>query len=102
MEVVMLQHSLDDLRILIFAALTVAIYGVILIVFFKVRRKYRGGIVENAIKYLIATICLFLLADIALFLIPSLGSQWGYAVHLILKISAMTCLAKSGLEFLAG
>jgi hypothetical protein len=98
----MLPYALDDFRILIFAALTIAIYGVILVVFFKVRRKYRGGIVENAIKYLIAAICLFLLADIAFFLVPSLGPQWGYTVHLILKLSAMTCLAKSGLEFFAG
>jgi hypothetical protein len=46
-----------------------------------------------------ATIILFLLADIALFLVASFGIQWGYSIHLILKIVAMICLAKAGLEF---
>ncbi len=94
----MLTFSADNLTLSIFIILTVAIYGVIMVVFYIARRKYKGGIVDKVIRYLIATIGLFLLADIALIIAPMLGLQWGYALHVILKISAMTCLTKGGLE----
>ena len=42
---------------------------------------------------------LFLLADVALILIPKFGFQMGYTVHVVLKICAMTCLAIGGLKF---
>jgi hypothetical protein len=100
MEVTMLTFSADNLTLSIFIILTVAIYGVIMVVFYIARRKYKGGIVDKVIRYLIATIGLFLLADIALIIAPMLALQWGYALplHVILKISAMTCLTKGGLE----
>jgi hypothetical protein len=101
MEKTMLKLATDNLIITVFIVLIIAIYGVILAVFFSARRKYKGGIVEKAILYLMATIVLFLLADIALFLVASFGIQWGYSIHLILKIVAMICLAKAGLEFFA-
>jgi hypothetical protein len=101
MEETMLKLATDHLIITVFIVLVIAIYGVILAVFFSARRKYRGGIVEKVIFYLIATIVLFLLADIALFLVVSFGIQWGYSIHLILKIVALICLAKAGLEFFA-
>ena len=97
----MLKLAADHLIIIVFIVLIIAIYGVILAVFFSARRKYRGGIVEKAIYYLIATIILFLMADIALFLVASFEIQWGYSIHLILKIVAMICLVKAGLEFYA-
>ena len=99
MEETMLKLAADHLIITVFIVLIIAIYGVILAVFFSARRKYRGGIVEKAIFYLIATIALFLLSDIALFLVASFGIHWGYSIHLILKIVALICLAKAGLEF---
>jgi ABC-type proline/glycine betaine transport system permease subunit len=101
MEETMLKLAADHLIITVFIVLIIAIYAVILAVFFSARRKYRGGIVEKAIFYLIATIVLFLLSDIALFLVASFGIQWGYGIHLILKIVGMICLAKAGLEFFA-
>lgn len=93
--------SSDFLTLLILFILTFAIYCVIMAVFINAKRKYKGGIVGQAIQFIIATIGLFLLADVALILIPQLGFQVGYTVHVILKISAMTCLAIGGLKFFA-
>jgi len=84
----------------IFVLLTVAVYLVILVVFINAGRKYKGGVVGRAIQFIIATIGFFLLADIALFLVPLAGFQIGYTTHIILKICAMTCLAMGGLKFL--
>ena len=97
----MLTFSNDNLTLSIFIILTAAIYGVIMVVFFIARRKYKGGIVDRIIRYIIATVGLFLLADIALFVLPTLGFQWGYVLHIMLKILAMICLAKGGLELFA-
>lgn len=93
--------SFDFLTLLIFFLLTVAIYSVIMAVFINARQKYKGGIVGQAIQFIIATIGFFLLADVALILIPKFGFQIGYTVHVILKICAMTCLAIGGLKFFA-
>ena len=97
----MLTLTNDMLTLSIFIVFTAAIYGIIMVVFVIARRKYKGGIVDKAIRYIIATIGLFLLEDIALLVLPVLGIQWGYALHIILKILAMTCLAKGGLELFA-
>ena len=85
----------------IFVLLTFAIYLVILVVFIYAGRKYKGGVVGRAIRFIIATIGFFLLADIALFLVPVSGLQVGYTTHVILKICAMTCLALGGVKLLA-
>jgi hypothetical protein len=97
----MLTLSDDMFTLSIFIALTAAIYSIIMVVFVIARRKYKGGIVDKAIRYIIATIGLFLLADIALIVLPTFGIQWGYILHILLKILAMTCLAKGGLELFA-
>lgn len=78
-----------------------AIYLVILIVFINARGKYKGGIVGQAIQFIIAAIGFFLLADMAFFLIPLSGHQIGYTPHFILKLCAMTSLAAGGLKFFA-
>ena len=91
--------SFDFLTVLIFVLLTLAIYCVIMAVFINAKRKYKGGIVGQAIQFFIATIGFFLLADVALILIPKFGFQMGYTVHVVLKICAMTCLAIGGLKF---
>lgn len=90
--------SLDSTALSIFALLTLAIYLVILVIFIRARRKYSGGVVGQVIQFIIATIGFFLLADMALFLIPTSGFQIGYTTHVILKICAMTCLAVGGLK----
>ena len=95
------EMSFDFTTLSIFVLLTLAIYLVIMAVFIRARRKYKGGLVGQAIRFLIATICFFLLADMALFLIPVSSFQVGYTIHSILKICAMTCLAVSGLKFFA-
>ena len=91
--------SFDFLTLLIFFLLTLAIYSVIMAVFINAKRKYKGGIVGQVIQFIIATIGFFLLADVALILIPQVGFQMGYTVHVVLKICAMTCLAIGGLKF---
>jgi hypothetical protein len=95
----MSNFSFDLLTISILILLTTAIYTVILVVFINARRKYKGGIIALVIKFIIATIGLYLIADMSLFLVPEYGFQLGYSIHVILKISAMTCLAIGGLEF---
>ena len=91
--------SFDSLTLLIFILLTFAIYSIIIAVFINAKRKYKGGIVGQVIQFIIATIAFFLLADVALILIPQFGFQIGYTIHVILKICAMTCLAIGGLKF---
>ena len=91
--------SFDSSTLLIFILLTFAIYSVIIAVFINARRKYKGGIVGQAIQFIIATLIFFLLADVALILIPQFGFQTGYTIHVILKIGAMACLAIGGLKF---
>jgi hypothetical protein len=100
-EVYMLTHSLDNLTLSILIILTVAVYVVVMVVFFIARRKYQGGVIDKVIRYVTAAIGLFLLADITLILALTLSIPWGYSVHIILKILAMTCLTKGGLELFA-
>ncbi len=97
----MLALSADNLTLSILIILTVAIYVVILVMFIIARRKYKGGIVDRVIRYVIATIGLLLLADVTLILVLAFGLPWGYSAHIILKILAMTCLTKGGLELFA-
>ena len=97
----MLSLSVDNLTLSILIILTVAIYAVIMVVFVIARRKYQGGVVDKVIRYVIAAIGLLLLADVTLILAPKFGLPWGYSVHIIFKILAMTCLAKGGLELFA-
>jgi len=91
--------ALDFTTMSIFVLLTFAIYLIIMVVFISARRKYKGGVVGQVIQFIIATIGFFLLADVALFLIPISGFQVGYTTHVILKICAMTCLTVGGLKF---
>lgn len=96
---IMANISFDFLTMLIFILLTFTIYSIIIAVFINAKRKYKGGIVGQVIQFIIVTIGFFLLADLALILIPLFGFQMGYTVHVILKICAMTCLAIGGLKF---
>ena len=81
--------------------LTIAIYIIILIVFLNARRKYRGGIIGQVIDFIIATIGFLLVADIALFLVPSYGFAISHTVNVIFKIIAMLSLAIGGLKLFA-
>ena len=97
----MLALSADNLTLSVLIILTVAIYVVILVMFIIARRKYKGGIVDRTIRYVIIAICLMLLADVTLILVLAFGIPWGYSAHIILKILAMTSLTKGGLELFA-
>jgi len=85
----------------IFALLNLAVYAVVMIVFIRAGRKYKGGLVGKSIQFMIATIGFFLLADVALFLTPVSGLQIGYTLHIVFKICALTCLAIGGLNLFA-
>lgn len=78
--------------------LTVAIYIIILTVFVNARHKYKGGIIGQVINLIIATIGLLLVADIALFLVPTYGFLTAYTVSVVFKILAMLSLAVGGLK----
>jgi len=93
--------AFDFTSLSVFALLNFAVYAVIMVVFVRARQKYRGGIVGKSIQFLIASVGFFLLADIALFLIPVSGLQVGYTIHVVFKICALTCLALGGLNFFA-
>lgn len=97
----MLALSADNWTLSILIILTVAVYVVILVMFIIARRKYQGGVIDRVIRYVIAAIGLFLLADVTLILVLAFGLPWGYIAHIILKILALTCLTKGGLELFA-
>jgi len=83
---------------LVSALLTLGAYLLIVLIFFHARRKYRGGIVALAIRYIIAALALFSLADLALFFIPRFGFQPAYPLHIVFKVGALACLAAAGLK----
>ena len=95
----MQQLTFNSLALTLFILLTISVYLMIIIVFFYARNKYVGGVIERVINMIIATIGFFLVADIALFLIPLYGFQLGYSIHVLFKILAMTSLAIGGLRF---
>jgi hypothetical protein len=88
-----------DFSLTILILLTISIYLVINVVFLYARRKYVGGVIEKVINMIIATIGFFLVADVALFLIPLYGITLGYTIHVVFKILAMCSLAIGGLKF---
>ncbi len=97
----MTRLGLDVMGTSVLTLLTIAIYLVIGTVFLNARRKYQGGVIEKVINLIIATIGCYLVADVALLLIPSYGFVIGYTAHVVFKIIAMVCLAIGGLKFLA-
>ncbi len=95
----MAQTGIDNITMTTLILLTAAIYFVIILVFSNARRKYKGGVVERVITFIIGAIGLFLVSDIALLLIPLYSFNMGYTIHVVLKICAMSCLTVGGLEF---
>jgi hypothetical protein len=85
--------------LMLLISLTMAIYIVIIVVFFYARSKYRGGLVEQVINLIIATIGFLLVSDLALFLVPMYGLVNAYMVNVVFKIIAMITLAVGGLRF---
>jgi hypothetical protein len=85
--------------LMLLITLTLAIYIVIIVVFFYARRKYRGGLVEQVINLIIATIGFLLVSDMSLFLVPVYGLLIAYTVNVVFKIIAMITLAIGGLRF---
>lgn len=79
--------------------LTIAIYIVIILVFLYARRKYKGGLVEQVINLIIATIGFLLVSDVALFMVPQYGFELAHTVNVVFKIVAMITLAIGGLKF---
>ena len=92
----MTEIDISTLTMLILLPAT--IYVVIFIVFLYARRRFKGGIIEGVVTLIMESIGLFFLADMALFLVPSMGFVNTYTIHVILKILAMLCLAVGGLK----
>jgi hypothetical protein len=91
---------LDLFTIGLLILLTISIYLMIVIVFLNARHKYKGGLVEQVINFIIGTLGFLMVADVSLFLMPLYGYDIGYSIHVIFKIIAMACLAVGGLKFI--
>jgi len=79
--------------------LMLAIYLIIILVFFFARRKYKGGLIETVINLVICTVGFFFVADLSLFLSYQYGLSLAFTVHVIFKIIAMVFLSVGGMKF---
>jgi hypothetical protein len=75
------------------------IYIIILAIFDRARRKFKGGTIEMVIKLIIANTILLLAADFS-HLIGFLGPDWTYILKTILRLSAMCAIAFGGLRLI--
>jgi len=79
--------------------LMLAIYLIIILVFFFARRKYKGGLIETVINLVICTVGFLFVADLSLFLSFQYGLKLAFTVHVIFKIIAMVFLSVGGMKF---
>jgi hypothetical protein len=79
--------------------LILAVYLIIMIVFFFARRKYKGGLIETVINLVICTVGFLFVADLSLFLSYQYGLSIAYTIHVVFKIIAMVFLSVGGMKF---
>jgi len=79
--------------------LMLAVYFIIIIVFFFARTKYKGGLIETVINLVICTVGFFFVADLSLFLSYQYGLSLAFTIHVIFKIIAMVFLSVGGMKF---
>ncbi len=79
--------------------LMLAVYCIIIIVFFFARRKYKGGLIETVINLVICTVGFLFVADLSLFLSYQYGLSIAFTVSVIFKIIAMIFLSIGGMKF---
>ena len=79
--------------------LMLAVYFIIMIVFFFARRKYKGGLIETVINLVICTVGFLFVADFSLFLSFQYGLKLAFTIHVIFKIISMIFLSVGGMKF---
>jgi hypothetical protein len=79
--------------------LILAVYLIIILVFFFARRKYKGGLIATVINLVICTVGFLFVADLSLFLSYQYGLSLAYTIHVIFKIIAMIFLSVGGMKF---
>ena len=90
---------MDLMNLFLLLCLTLAIYMIIIIVFFFARWKYKGGLIETVINLVICTVGFFFVADLSLLLSYQYGLILAYTIHVIFKIIALIFLAVGGMKF---
>jgi hypothetical protein len=100
MEGVPMNYGIDLMVPGILILLTMSIYVVIISIFLNGRQSYKGGILEQVINFVIATIGFLLVSDLSLFLVPYYGFNISFSVNVSFKILAMISLAVGGLRLL--
>ena len=89
-----------DLTTVVFLLfLMIAIYMIIIFVFYYARRKYKGGLIETVINLIICTVGFLLVSDLSLFLSNTYGLGLAFTTHVVFKILAMVFLSIGGLKF---
>jgi hypothetical protein len=80
--------------------LTLVIYIIILHIFERARKKFKGGNLELVIKLIIANNILLLAADYT-FLLNFLDPGVVYVLHTILRLAAMCAIAFGGVRLIS-
>lgn len=75
------------------------IYIIILTIFDRARKKFKGGTIEMVIKLIIANTILLLASDFAHFF-EFLGPDWTYIFSTIFRLGAMCAIAFGGLRLI--
>ena len=80
--------------------LMLVIYVIIIYIFDRARRKYKGGNIEMVIKLILINTFLLLAADYT-YLLGFLGSEIILGTQTVLRLAAMCALAFGGLRLIA-
>jgi len=80
--------------------LMLVIYVIIVYIYDRARRKYKGGNLEMVIKLILINTFLLLAADYT-YLLGFLGSEIISGVQTVLRLAAMCALAFGGLRLIA-
>lgn len=80
--------------------LMLVIYVIIIYIYDRARRKYKGGSIEMVIKLILINTFLLLAADYT-YLLRFLGSEIISAMQTVLRLAAMCALAFGGLRLIS-
>ena len=75
------------------------IYIIIIYIFDRARKKFKGGTIEKVIMLIIINTILLLVSDFARFL-GFLGPEIAYMLQMIFRLAAMCAIAFGGLRLL--
>ena len=75
------------------------IYVIVLYIFERARRKFKGGTIEKVIRLIIINTVLLLLADY-INLLGFLGADLTYILQTVLRLAAMCAIAFGGVRLI--